>query len=296
MFRFRPSKFVNLLESCIQIRLCSASADEILLRDWVRANGGFVHHDIMMVDETPNGCRGIVARNEIPDKYIKMYPLISIPQDIWATVERAMSDLKDDFNMNMDEVIDLLGKDQGQQFVLAIWLAYQRIQGEESPWYPYVNILPSQPPCAWCMQEQQLNYALQLYCKSEEEEQWRQAITDTKNVLMGQAKLLERWVKMKGGPQVSQDDILWSVGHVMSRALTGLNQTTSPGFFNMVMMPYIDLLNHEQGQGRPMGSYNVVVFARKEMKPDTELCIEYLRSPSNLQSFVKLGFVPVENM
>ena len=87
---------------------------------------------------------------------------------------------------------------------LAVLLAHEKAEGEESFYHPYIAVLPKQAPCAWAMSDSELEDALQKIsaekngldeCPSTEElESWRIEAQNTRESLRGHSEaLFERY-------------------------------------------------------------------------------------------------------
>ena len=95
---------------------------------------------------------------------------------------------------------------------LAVLLAHEKAEGEDSFYHPYIAVLPKQAPCAWAMSDSQLEDALEKIsaeksgldeCPSTEElESWRIEARNTRESLRGHSEALHERYKAVFRPEV----------------------------------------------------------------------------------------------
>ncbi len=148
------------VQSTERVQATEVSPGGAQLLDWVRAHGGYVHPALAIVEHTPTcGCRGVIATEAISVTDLQDNPLVATPETLYMTSEAARNLLQ---RVRRPSSIFRLGREPplGGVWELALLLAYERQKGEDSFWAPYINTLPTQPPCAWLMDAQQLSSEL----------------------------------------------------------------------------------------------------------------------------------------
>ena len=117
---------------------------------------------------------------------------------------------------------------------MTLFLAHERAKGEESFYSVYVKSLPEEPPCAWCMSDEQLIGAISRYGALLDTRGWAAEVSRAKEyvekVSTGMAK---DYGEVFG---VTPDDLRWAMGIVSSRAMGGAASPT--------LVPLLDLVNH----------------------------------------------------
>ncbi len=223
------------------------SQEARLLVDWVERAGGWLHPALRVVENAPCGCRGIVAVEAIPLEEVEDQPLVVVPEQLYMT---------------HDDALDVLGRavaqarpnqqqQQQQERMLAVdravllgmLLAHERSRGPASRWQPYIQALPQRPPCAWLMSEQELQAATAQLPKSVDAQGWVVATAQAWQAIAAQAHaIVGSWGQALG---VGEDDVVWGIGHVVSRCFGG----GAPG--GPALAPLIDCMNHQSGRAKP---------------------------------------------
>ncbi|MEW5302743.1 MAG: hypothetical protein WDW36_005493 [Sanguina aurantia] len=179
---------------------------------------------------------------------------------------------------------------------LALLLAHERKRSADSFFHPYITSLPLAPPCAWAMPPSQLSAALaQLKQQGMQTDGWAAGIADHRACMVQLAEASVRGFGSALG--VEGADVFWALGQVMSRSYG-----RSP---DLGLAPYIDLLNHKHGAGKPSGEdIDGEGFACLSpcsqgepclMEEGEELYVSYISSQCPaLRAFNNFGFVPPE--
>eukprot|EP00878_Enallax_costatus_P028521 GHUV01030812.1.p1 GENE.GHUV01030812.1~~GHUV01030812.1.p1 ORF type:complete len:313 (+),score=111.82 GHUV01030812.1:70-1008(+) len=233
-----------------------------LLRDWITANGGYIHPALQLVDNARvSGCRGIIAAQAITLDELEWGPLISVPQSLQLTSRHALeligslSNSKDIVSAVQQQLTD------GQLVAAALAYHCKQLQQETSSlpqvpsyssscsssfWWPYISNLPPRPQNPWLVQNpDQIAAAIRPYASSRGTAAvagWAKAVADYRQQMLDSAAAVEQL--LGGLLAVTVDDMMTATGHLQSRSLT------SSGSSGLV--PFVDLLNHGAKARAPM--------------------------------------------
>lgn len=259
-----------------------------LLQSWLVENGGYVSPCLAVVDPGNYGCRGVVSVARVGLDVLQSEPLILVPEKLYLTSEYARERLNGFLLANSKPPLSHLeGAEQ-----LAVILALERNKGLKSFWYPYINALPTLPPCGWQMPPQELHRELDKFGAAAST--WPEKMAYLRSNIRHRATVVER--TYGDLLRISADDFFWAIGQVLSRSF-GAAQ-------DLGLAPYIDLLNHKQGAHKPAlvdvhGEPYVYVTSSASDEPwelnvGDELCISYVTKTDPLLAFSNFGFVPPE--
>jgi len=181
--------------------------------------------------------------------------------------------------------------------VLALYIATQRYLSS-SPFEPYIKILPEKPNIPLFMDINQIastaRYSESIYRVVEDRfrtfetkiRQYQDIYTDMFDVK----------------PEDFHRDFRWAYGQLLSRAWRVTTQsssstiTTSPQCF---MLPLVDMLNHAENHGEPVGLGNSdvgVMTSEQGIRKGQEMFQNYhITSRCNTESFWLYGFVNLES-
>uniref|UniRef100_A0A383WCJ6 SET domain-containing protein n=1 Tax=Tetradesmus obliquus TaxID=3088 RepID=A0A383WCJ6_TETOB len=277
---------------------CYCNASQLgELRDWICFEGGSVHPALLLSDNAPSsGCRGIVAGQDISLQDLEAGPLISVPQALQFTSTQALNIIE----QHAGSALAAAAAEQlSSSQLTAVALAHELQHEANSSWGPYLQTLPSKPPCPWLLTSpQQIAECIAPYSAArgpaavagwaEATAQQRQQMLDASNEAV---QLL--------GPSlgITAELVLQALAHVASRSLTS---GSSSG-----LVPFIDLVNHGAEAMGPMLQLDdndrlvmtVLPIRNGEAVPlaeGQELLICYQGGYEPPEAFLKFGFVADE--
>eukprot|EP00193_Tetraselmis_chui_P015526 CAMPEP_0177778182 /NCGR_PEP_ID=MMETSP0491_2-20121128/15810_1 /TAXON_ID=63592 /ORGANISM="Tetraselmis chuii, Strain PLY429" /LENGTH=265 /DNA_ID=CAMNT_0019297423 /DNA_START=342 /DNA_END=1140 /DNA_ORIENTATION=+ len=256
--------------------------------------GGFVHEGIAVSYDTKCGDRGVVAVDEIPLEEAERCPLVIIPTSLYLSTDSATEILNGALGNDGRLLKDFgrLRKDEQ----LAMLLAHERSKGGYSFYAPYIDMLPSKPPCAWLMDEEELDAKFQHLRESRKLDcgTFRDLVTSTRSAMAKQSDTLA--VRFGRELSITSADIVWAMGQVLSRCFGNIQEGVG-------MAPYIDLMNHDALATKPSGYMDddgkefvfvpsVFNGVPRALTPGDEIFISYatLKAPSEM--LMSFGFVP----
>lgn len=239
-----------------------------LLKDWVTANGGYIHPALQLVDNAPaSRCRGVIAAQAIGLDELERGPLISVPQALQITSRHA-GDLVDRLSNNASAAAAAQQQLSDGQLVAAA-LAYHCKQMQQGPstlpnnlnsssssssssiccssfWRPYISTLPKEPPNPWLLQSpEQVTALIEPYAISRGTAAiagFAEAVADYRQQMLHSAAEVGQSLGEILG--ITVHDIMTAAGHLQSRSLT------SSGSSGLV--PFVDMLNHSATARAPM--------------------------------------------
>jgi len=293
-------------ESIEDLGFQSSSAGAALV-DWVLENGGHIHQRLEVVENAPcGGGRGIVSTMDISAEDAGSMPLILVPDALYLTSQVARFGFQHYVEQGAPAVDEL---DQTTQ--LAVLLAHEKGEGEESFYFPYIAALPQRPPCAWAMDDSELQAALasiqaaslEAGCgiPPEELERWKVEAMQTRESLRVHSDALYERYAPYFRSEVTADTYFWALGMVVSRAFSSHPE--------LGLAPLIDIMNHRGGADHPEPvrmngeDEDDIVFyvtsARNSfpaaLGAGEELHIQYVGANTTpKESFLSYGFVPSE--
>jgi hypothetical protein len=166
-----------------------------------------------------------------------------VPQELQLTSKHALRII----NQHASRALAAAAADQlSNSQLIAAALAREVQHATSSWWGPYVQSLPSEPPCPWLIScPQQLEVWMQPYRTATGPaavEHWQEAVTQQRQQMQAAAQQAEQLLGAALG--ISAEQVLQALGHVASRSLTS---GSSSG-----LVPFIDLINHGSEAMGPM--------------------------------------------
>eukprot|EP00882_Tetradesmus_deserticola_P013655 GHRQ01014499.1.p1 GENE.GHRQ01014499.1~~GHRQ01014499.1.p1 ORF type:complete len:340 (+),score=36.55 GHRQ01014499.1:274-1293(+) len=213
------------------------------LSDWIRCNGGSVHHALLLSDNAPSGCRGITASQAISLQELEAGPLVTVPQKLQLTSDHTLRIIKQHASNTLAATAaDKLSNSQ----LIAAALAHELQHAHVSWWGPYLQSLPSQPPCPWLItSSQQLEACVQPFRTARGDAAvagWQEAVKQQRQQMLASSEKVEQL--LGHALDITAEQVLLALGHVASRSLTS---GSSSG-----LVPFIDLVNHGAEAMGPM--------------------------------------------
>lgn len=127
-------------------------------------------------------------------------------------------------------------------------LHWSLLSGLNSKWFPYIYLLPEEPPCAWMWTASNIeSYFSRLPPKIQEScEKFLRPARIQKETLYSEVDFaLEEF---GDALPIEAEDLLWSIAQVQSRAYSA--GRTDEG---VALTPVVDLLNHSGNAMPPVG-------------------------------------------
>jgi hypothetical protein len=159
-------------------------------------------------------------------------PLIAVPESLLLTTEAAEAQLGARLWQRRQQRTTqrqpqpwwpLGGRQQQQQrsqdgppeptLLLALLLAHERRQGPASRWWPYIAVLPEEPPCGWALDQPQLRASLAALGGLAEG--WAPQVAAASAAVGQRAEAAAAAYGSELG--LSAGDVRWALGHVFSR-------------------------------------------------------------------------------
>ncbi|GAX75519.1 hypothetical protein CEUSTIGMA_g2962.t1 [Chlamydomonas eustigma] len=206
-----------------------------LLCDWVLESGGYMHPSLAVTESAPcGGGRGLLCKHDVKGDDIVGMPMLLVPEDIILTSEVARHGFATHYEAKGAQSLSEV--DEATQ--LAIMLAHERIDGDDSFYAPYINALTDSAPCAWALDSDGLQQALlPLQPKLGEQgvEEWREVVVKYRRAMEqhseGAADRYNAYFNL------TPDAFFWAMGQVLSRSFSSHS--------SLALLPLIDMCNHK---------------------------------------------------
>lgn len=204
-----------------------------------------VHPAIELSEKSPSShARGLVITLDQSLDEITGVPLILLPEDLVLS-----SDVAREGFLHYESREALPAADLDDATCLSLLLSHEQVVDREDSFYkPYIDCLPSSPPCAWLhpsLASREIDVLVNHGRLSEEKAlKWKEEVRNYLITMEAHAEGIEkRYGKFF---PVTSELFLFSIGHVLSRSFAGVS-----GSKGLSLLPGIDLLNHEDGHDHP---------------------------------------------
>ena len=220
----------------LTLRECTNQQQWQDICSWVTDHGGYVHPALTLVDNAECGSRGVIATAPgISMQELTKAPLVAVPEKLYMTSDAALQLLQSQPHArttpaphatqqlfggawkwpgitsasSTDECDSLTPATQ-----LALLLAHERAKGQNSFWWPYIQTLPTTPPCAWhASNSAALNTELKALLGSDRATQVRLV-----EVKAGIDRQVQAAVQVHGKQlEVAASDVEWALAQVRQR-------------------------------------------------------------------------------
>ena len=205
-----------------------------------------VHPGLTLSNNAPSSnARGLVISQELTLDEITGVPLILLPEELIissAVARVGFSHYEEQGAPSVNDLDDVT--------CLSLLLAHEQVVERDHSFYkPYLDALPSLPPCAWLnpsAADREIESMVNRGRLSAEQAlKWREEVEKYRISMSAHAQgVTDRYAKYF---PVTRELFLASMGHVLSRSFASV----SGGKESLSLLPGIDLINHHKGFDHP---------------------------------------------
>ncbi|GMH37293.1 hypothetical protein BSKO_05166 [Bryopsis sp. KO-2023] len=295
--RLHPWAFNRVLSSAScrrerAARLCvNAESDGFAeLANWAEFHGGFVHQSLTAGFSSVTGERGVISESDLSADDLFDAPLIIMPEKLHMSPSTAVQTL--------DALLKPLGlpsvQNLSSEMQVALLLAYEKERGQDSMWFPYIEMLPKEPNCGYLWPYPKVEKYFSTLPVKMDKLMPAYSRAQQMHARECDAKVDDAWDAFGDALGVSKNRLTWSLCQVSSRAFV------VEGTADVELKPVIDLVNHSH-EALPLGVVYgddrvTFVEAADPLPAGSELFIDYLFDPESppLLNFMHFGFIPEE--
>ncbi|GMH37319.1 hypothetical protein BSKO_05192 [Bryopsis sp. KO-2023] len=259
---------------------------------WVDFHGGYVHPYLTVGESPVTGVRGVISESDLSADDVLDGPLIMIPDQLRITESTAVQKL--------NPLMEPLGLPSVQMLScetqVALLLAHEKAKGQKSMWFPYIEMLPKEPPCGWMWSDEKLETFFSTL--PVDKGKWLKEFAGLRKIQLQslESDIEDALEEFGDVVRVSEQELMWCLGQVKSRAYSAGSQGAG-----VALNPVVDLINHSFMALPPLGMIvedtpMTCVGTVDELPAGNELFVNYAFSPeeSPLATFLEFGFVPEE--